>query len=101
MAKRETLRCETARWLRSSQPPMHTPPDTDLLLMNADTRLRGPLTRTREVLQRPGVAAVSPTVRDAAALLGVDGAEEAADVGLRRLKHRTIVGPFAFPHAAQ
>jgi GT2 family glycosyltransferase len=45
----------------------HTPPDTDLLLMNADTRLRGPLTHTREVLQQPGVAVVSPTVRDAAA----------------------------------
>jgi len=45
----------------------HAPPDTDLLLMNPDTRLRGPLTRTRELLQQPGVAAVSPTVCDAAA----------------------------------
>ncbi|WP_374026093.1 glycosyltransferase [Mycobacterium sp. HNNTM2301] len=45
----------------------HTPPGTDLLLMNADTRLRGPLTRTRELLQRPGIAAVSPAVRDGAA----------------------------------
>ncbi|OBF90848.1 glycosyl transferase family 1 [Mycobacterium sp. 852002-51163_SCH5372311] len=45
----------------------HTPPDTDLLMMNADSRLRGPLTRTRELLQQPGVAAVSPTMRDAAA----------------------------------
>lgn len=45
----------------------HTPPDADLLLMNADTRLRGPLTRTRTLLQQPGIAAVSPTVRDAAA----------------------------------
>jgi glycosyltransferase involved in cell wall biosynthesis/GT2 family glycosyltransferase len=45
----------------------HTPPGTDLLMMNADSRLRGPLTRTRELLQQPGVAAVSPTVRDAAA----------------------------------
>ena len=45
----------------------HTPPNVDLLLMNADTRLLGPLTRTRALLQQPGVAAVSPTVRDAAA----------------------------------
>jgi glycosyltransferase involved in cell wall biosynthesis/GT2 family glycosyltransferase len=45
----------------------HAPPDTDLLLMNADSRLRGPLTRTRELLQQPGVAAVSPTVQDTAA----------------------------------
>src|SRR3954453_180426 len=29
MATRLTFRCEKARWLRSSQPPMHTPPDTD------------------------------------------------------------------------
>jgi glycosyltransferase involved in cell wall biosynthesis/GT2 family glycosyltransferase len=42
----------------------HTPSDTDLLLLNADARLRGPLTRTRELLRRPGVAAVSPLVRD-------------------------------------
>jgi len=45
----------------------HIPPDTDLLLMNPDTRLRGPLTRTRELLQQPGVAAVSPTVCEVAA----------------------------------
>ncbi|OBJ54187.1 glycosyltransferase [Mycobacterium sp. 1423905.2] len=42
----------------------HTPADTDLLLMNADARLQGPLTRTRELLRQPDVAAVSPLVRD-------------------------------------
>ncbi|OSC40982.1 glycosyltransferase [Mycobacterium decipiens] len=42
----------------------HTPSDTDLLLLNADARLHGPLTRTRELLRRPNVAAVSPMVRD-------------------------------------
>jgi glycosyltransferase involved in cell wall biosynthesis/GT2 family glycosyltransferase len=57
------------------------PPDTDLLLMNADTRLRGPLTRTRELLQQPGVAAVSPTVRDFAA-----PREVTWDVARRRTK---------------
>jgi glycosyltransferase involved in cell wall biosynthesis/GT2 family glycosyltransferase len=41
----------------------HTPADADLLLLNADTRVRSPLTRTRELLQQPAVAAVSPTVR--------------------------------------
>jgi glycosyltransferase involved in cell wall biosynthesis/GT2 family glycosyltransferase len=42
----------------------HTPGDADLLLLNADARLRGPLTRTRELLRQPGVGAVSPMVRD-------------------------------------
>ncbi|KZS52164.1 glycosyl transferase family 1 [Mycobacterium kansasii] len=42
----------------------HTPSDTDLLLLNADARVRGPLTRTRELLRRPRVAAVSPLVCD-------------------------------------
>jgi glycosyltransferase involved in cell wall biosynthesis len=42
----------------------HTPPDTDLLLLNPDCRLRGPLTRTRELLRQPGVAAVSPMLHD-------------------------------------
>ncbi len=42
----------------------HTPSDTDLLLLKADARLRGPLTRTRELLRQPQVAAVSPMVRD-------------------------------------
>ncbi|ETW25655.1 glycosyltransferase [Mycobacterium gastri] len=42
----------------------HTPSDTDLLLLNADARVRGPLTRTRELLRRPRVAAVSPMVCD-------------------------------------
>ena len=42
----------------------HTPSDSDLLLLKADARLQGPLTRTRELLRQPGVAAVSPMVRD-------------------------------------
>lgn len=41
-----------------------TPPDADLLLLNPDTRLLGPLTRTRELIRRPGVAAVAPLVLD-------------------------------------
>ena len=45
----------------------HTPPDTDLLVLNPDCRLRGPLTRTRELLRQPVVAAVSPMLRDYAA----------------------------------
>ncbi|OBH74722.1 glycosyl transferase family 1 [Mycobacterium mantenii] len=40
------------------------PPDADLLLLDARARLLGPLTRTRELLRRPTVAAVSPLVRD-------------------------------------
>ncbi|MCV7381972.1 glycosyl transferase family 1 [Mycobacterium alsense] len=57
----------------------HAPADTDLLLLNADTRLQGPLSRTRELLRRPGVAAVSPLIRD-------DGAPGPArwDVATRR-----------------
>lgn len=42
----------------------HTPDDTDFLLLNADTRLTGPLTRTRQLIRQPGVAAVSPLIRD-------------------------------------
>lgn len=42
----------------------HTPDDTDFLLLNADTRLTGPLTRTRELIRQPGVAAVSPLIQD-------------------------------------
>jgi glycosyltransferase involved in cell wall biosynthesis/GT2 family glycosyltransferase len=42
----------------------HTPPDADLLLLNPDARLQGPLTRTRRLLYQPGVAAVAPRVRD-------------------------------------
>ncbi|SOX55728.1 glycosyl transferase family 1 [Mycobacterium ahvazicum] len=45
----------------------HAPPDADLLLLRADTRLLGPLTRTRELLRRPKVAAVSPMAQDTAA----------------------------------
>lgn len=42
----------------------HTPAEVDLLLLDADVRLRGPLTHTRALLRRPGVAAVAPTVPD-------------------------------------
>ncbi|WP_156686554.1 glycosyltransferase [Mycobacterium sp. Marseille-P9652] len=42
----------------------HVPGDADLLLLDADARLLGPLTRTRELLRRPRVAAVSPLVAD-------------------------------------
>ena len=61
----------------------HTPRDADLLLLNADVRLQGPLTRTRELLRRPSVAAVSPLVRD-------DGAPGPAkwDIATRR---RTLI----------
>ncbi|OBI89250.1 glycosyltransferase [Mycobacterium sp. 1245805.9] len=57
----------------------HTPPDADLLLLNADARLQGPLTRTRELLHQTKVAAVSPLVRD-------DGAPGPArwDIATRR-----------------
>ncbi|BCZ23097.1 glycosyltransferase [Mycobacterium senriense] len=40
-----------------------TPADSDLLLLAADVRVLGPLTRTRELLRQPKVAAVSPMVR--------------------------------------
>jgi hypothetical protein len=36
----------------------HTPPETDLLLLNPDARLLGPLTATRHLLRQPHVAAV-------------------------------------------
>ena len=45
----------------------HTPPDTDLLVLNPDARLLGPLTATRQLLHQPGVAAVSPLIIDDAA----------------------------------
>lgn len=41
------------------------PSDVDLLLLKADTRVLGPLTRTRELLRLPRVAAVSPMTHDA------------------------------------
>jgi glycosyltransferase involved in cell wall biosynthesis/GT2 family glycosyltransferase len=44
----------------------HTPPDTDLLMLNPDCRLQGPLTRTRELFGQPGVAAAAPLMRDSA-----------------------------------
>lgn len=57
----------------------HAPPDADLLLLNADARLQGPLTRTRQLLHQTRVAAVSPLVRD-------DGAPGPArwDIATRR-----------------
>lgn len=42
----------------------HAPADTDLLLLTSGTRLLGPLTRTKELLGQPLVAAVSPKIRD-------------------------------------
>lgn len=42
----------------------HVPADADLLLLDPEARVLGPLTRTRELLGRPRVAAVSPMVRD-------------------------------------
>lgn len=42
----------------------HTPGDADLLAVNPDARVQGPLIRTREVLRQPKVAVVSPTGRD-------------------------------------
>jgi glycosyltransferase involved in cell wall biosynthesis/GT2 family glycosyltransferase len=41
----------------------HTPPDADLLLLTCDVALQEPLTRTRELLRRPGTATVSPMRR--------------------------------------
>ena len=41
----------------------HAPSDADLLLLNPAAELRGPLTRTRELLRQPAVAAVSPMAR--------------------------------------
>ena len=42
----------------------HTPPDADLLLLNPDAQLLGPLDRTRRLIRRRGVAAVAPLVWD-------------------------------------
>ncbi|OBB86195.1 glycosyl transferase family 1 [Mycobacterium colombiense] len=42
----------------------HAPVDADLLVLDPDARLLGPLTRTLELLRQPQVAAVSPKVRD-------------------------------------
>lgn len=41
----------------------HTPADADLLVLDPDARLLGPLTGTRELLRRARVAAVSPMTR--------------------------------------
>lgn len=43
----------------------HTPTDADLLVLDPGARLLGPLTRTRELLREPRVAAVTPIVREA------------------------------------
>ncbi|WP_029113860.1 glycosyltransferase [Mycobacterium sp. URHB0044] len=42
----------------------HVPSDADLLLLNPDAGLLGPLTRTRQLIRRPGVAAVAPLMWD-------------------------------------
>jgi GT2 family glycosyltransferase len=42
----------------------HIPADSDLLILDADARLLGPLTRTRELIRLPGVAVASPLVLD-------------------------------------
>ncbi|ORB74545.1 glycosyltransferase [Mycobacterium scrofulaceum] len=42
----------------------HAPSDADLLLLDVRARVLGPLTRTRELLRRPRVAAVAPMARD-------------------------------------
>lgn len=42
----------------------HAPVDADLLVLDPDARLLGPLTRTLELLRQPQVAAVAPLVRD-------------------------------------
>lgn len=44
-----------------------TPPDTDLLFLNPDATLIGPLTATLALIREPGVAAVSPLVREGGA----------------------------------
>ena len=41
-----------------------TPPETDLLFLNPDAQLLGPLTKSRKLIREPGVAAVSPLIRD-------------------------------------
>ncbi|OBC01176.1 glycosyltransferase [Mycobacterium sp. 852002-40037_SCH5390672] len=45
----------------------HAPADADLLLLDVCARVLRPLTRTRELLRQPKVAAVSPMVRDVTA----------------------------------
>lgn len=44
-----------------------TPPDTDLLFLNPDATLLGPLTQTRDLIRHPEVAAVSPLIGDGGA----------------------------------
>ena len=52
-------------------------PDCDMLHLNPDAELLGPLTAARAALAEPGVAAVSPTVEDP------EGREERWDVAHR------------------
>jgi GT2 family glycosyltransferase/glycosyltransferase involved in cell wall biosynthesis len=52
-------------------------PEYDALQLNPDAELLGPLTRAREALREPGVAAVSPTVVDP------DGRDQPWDVAHR------------------
>ncbi len=42
----------------------NVPSDADLLFLRANARVLGPLTRTKELLREPSVAAVSPLMRD-------------------------------------
>jgi glycosyltransferase involved in cell wall biosynthesis/GT2 family glycosyltransferase len=73
----------------------HTPPDTDLLELNADARLRGPLTRTRELLGRPGVAAVAPMIRDDAA-----AGPAPWDIAIRHVRlSRALTAATGYSHA--
>lgn len=61
----------------------HTPADADLLLLDSHSRLLGPLTRTRQLLRAPKVAAVSPLAVDDAA-----PGRQPWDVAVRR---RTLI----------
>jgi glycosyltransferase involved in cell wall biosynthesis/GT2 family glycosyltransferase len=65
----------------------HTPPEADLLLLNADARLCGPLTRTRELLSQPDVALVSPMSRDDAA-----AGPAPWDIAMRRMSITRALG---------
>ena len=72
----------------------HTSPDTDLLALNPDARLLGPLTATRHLLCQPGVAAVSPLI------LGDGPGPQRWDVATRRRNlTRALVGSAGYADA--
>ncbi len=73
----------------------HVPTDTDLLLLNADARLQGPLKRTRELLLEPNVAAVSPLVRDE----GAPGPAQWDIATRRRTLTRALVAAAGYSNA--